>query len=263
LETGRDRFLSYLLRGTAVADPNDLLEGDAFLRRQFCAACLLADAHADYDILTFVSETLPLLLRQLRRTTRRERVTYHGAVRGRIDWPATSKARLQNEVNPALYVCRPPQRQDDTPENQLVKFLLERLSELGHDMAQELQQAELWTAVSLTASPFHQRLTHIAFYLRQTLNHARLRAVTTPTAISPLHLNKARASKIELYGHVARLYGQYERVIAGGLWPDVYPILRRSLVLPAPASPLGDACLQLAALGFVQAQQNHAIIVER
>lgn len=263
LETGRDRFLSYLLRGTAVADPNDLLEEDPFFRRQFCAACLLADVHADYDVLAFVSETLPLLLRQLRRTTRRERVTYHGAVRGRIDWPATSKARLQNEVNPALYVCRPPQRQDDTPENQLVKFFLERLSELVHDMAQELQQAELWTAVSPSPMPFSRRLSQVSFHLRQTLNHARLRAVTTPPAISPLHLNKARASKNELYGHVVRLYEQYERVIVGALWPELYPILGRSLVLPAPVSRLGDACIQLAALGFVQAQQNHAIIAGR
>lgn len=258
MQTGRERFLGYLLQDTAVADPDTMLAEDEWLRRQFGAAYLLADTHGDYDVLTFVSETLPLLLRQLRRTTRRERVTYQGEVRGRIDWPATSKARLQNEVNPALYVCRPPLRQDDTPENQLVKFLLERLSELTHDMTEELQQAEVWTAVSPHATPFHPRLTQIAFHLRQTLNHARLRAVKTPAAITPQHLNKARAAKIELYGYVARLYGQYERVAVGGSWPDVYPILRRAIVLPAPHTPFGDACIQLAALGFVRAQREAA-----
>ncbi len=256
METGRDRFLGYLLRGTAVADPQRLLDEDDWFRRQFCAAYLLADARRENDILVFMSETLPLLLRQLRRTTHRQRVTYQGQVRGRIDWPATSKARLQNEVNPALYVCRPPQRQDNTPENQLVKYLLERLNELVHDLAQELQEAELWTAVSDTHLLFSKRLAQIAFHLRQTLNHARLRAVETPPVILPTHLIKARASKIELYGHVAHLYAQYESILLHADWADLRKIMGQAILLPNPAVPFGDTCLQLAALGFGQARQN-------
>ncbi len=255
METGRDRFLGYLLRGTAVTDPQKRLDEDDRFRRQFCMAYLLADTHNDYDILAFVSETLPLLLRQLKRTTMRERVTYQGQVRGRIDWPATGKARLQNDVNPALYVCRPPQRQDNMPENQLIKFLLERLSELVHDLTPEMQEAELWTAVSDTHLPFSKRLTQIAFHLRQTLNHARLRAVETPPALTPTHLIKARAAKIELYGYVARLYAQYERVMLQSQWADLHPILGRAILLPDPATPFGDTCIQLAVLGFGQARQ--------
>ncbi len=256
METGRDRFLGYLLRGTAVTDPQRLLDEDEWLKRQFGMAYLLADTRSKHDVLVFVSETLPLLLRQLRRTTRRERVTFQGQVRGRIDWPATGKARLQNDVNPALYVCRPPQRQDNTPENQLVKYLLERLNELVHDLAEELQEAELWTAVSDTHIPFNKRLAQIAFYLRQTLNHARLRAVESPPNILPSHLIKAQASKIELYGYVAHLYAQYERIMLHGDWADMRAVLGQAILLPDPATPFGDACIQLAALGFAQARQK-------
>ncbi|MCA9935405.1 MAG: hypothetical protein KC415_15825 [Anaerolineales bacterium] len=255
MESGRDCFLRYLLRGTAVSDPQTCLDENDDLRRSLGMAYFLADSHDKQDVLTFVSDTLPLLLRQLQRTTRRERIAFQGQIRGRVDWPATTKARLQNEVNPALYVCRPPLRQDNTPENQLLKFLLEAIDRLIRDLSLDMQNAELWTAVSDTHFPFSQRLAQITFHVRQALGHARLRPVETPEMVTARHLVKARASKTELYGLVAQLYDQYKVVVVDGRWLDLLPIFGRTILLPDPAVPLGDTCIQLAARGFVQARQ--------
>ncbi|MCA9970785.1 MAG: hypothetical protein KC425_11255 [Anaerolineales bacterium] len=258
METARDRFLRYLLEGTAL-DPAARLQADD--ARALRAAYFLADSRPETDLLRFASDTLPLLLRQLQRTTRRERVTYQGQVRGRVDWPATAKARLQNEVNPALYVCRPPLRDDDTPQNQLLKFLLARILTLAADLPPALQQAELWTRGEETAVPFNRRLAQLTFHVRHALGHVRLRGIETPAAITPRHLSRARSAKMELYGRVADLFTQYDAAVVHARWPQLRPIFGRALLLPDPAAEFGGAAesgadaIRLAAAGFIAAQQ--------
>lgn len=263
METGRDRFLRYLLQGGAVPDPQAVLDADVWLGRVLAAVCFLTDARANCDVLFFVRENLPLLLRQLHRSTKRERITYQGQIRGRIDWPTTTKTRLQNEVNPALYVCRPPLRQDNTPQNQLLKYLLTAIDNLIHDLPLEVQAAELWTAVSAQPVPLSQHLTQIAFHVRQALNHVRLRVVETPTVVTPHHLMKAHACKTELYALVAGMYEGYEKSALQCSWQSIYPAFSQAVILPQLEVPWSDQWIRLAATGFLQAQQQHAPIPKR
>ncbi|MCA9958451.1 MAG: hypothetical protein KC443_05430 [Anaerolineales bacterium] len=256
MASGRDQFLHYLLQGVSIADPQAVVTADPSLARALSAAYLLADTRKGYDILAFVRDTLPLLLRQLQRSTRRERVTYQGQIRGRVDWPATTKMRLQNEVNPALYVCRPPLRQENTPQNQLLKYVLVSLENLIRDLPVELQMAELWTAVSDPPStPFTQRLTHMTFHLRQALSHVRLHDIDVPDVISTHHLSKAQSSKNEMYGVVVGLYGQYEQIVRRHNWEALWPVMSQTLLLPDPTIPWGDTCIRLAVVGFLRTRQ--------
>lgn len=237
--------------------PQQWLDEDEALRRGFCAAYFLADTREGLDIGRFAGETLPMLLRQLHRDSRHERITYQGQVRGRVDWPATQKARYQRDVNPALYVCRQPQRCDDTLENQLLKYLLVALAQLVYTLPPHLLAAERWTADG-AAEPewLARRVQTIAHNLRPALAHVRLRQIEPPERITSRHLLKARTSKIELYSVVATLFTQYEQVIIRSRWTAIRPILRQTILLPSPGSEVGDRCIRLAATGFLQAAQR-------
>ncbi len=250
-----DRFLALLMQGIPAdgRPPQAQLDADAGLRHSFCAAYFLADTQPGRDVHAFVTGTLPLLLRQLQRTTQRERVAFQGQVRGRVDWPATTKARAQQEANPALFICRPPHRQHDTPENQLLKFLLTAVAQLIPQINPVMLAAGRWTAGGASEPDWLARRTNdIRTHLRAAQANIRLRQVKAPDKITPRHLIKARASKTELYGQVADLYGRYHHIIEQAQWTAVYPILGQTILLPTPGHPHADACLALAARGFLE-----------
>ena len=257
-DTAHGRFLSHLLAGAPLPDtPQAILDNPAHasLRRSFCAAYFLADTRPNHDFYQFVTDTLPQLLRQLQRTTSRERVTYQGQIRGRVDWPATYKTRAQNDYNPALFTCRPPQRHNDTPENQLLKFLLVTAVSLLQETTPFLA-AERWSADG-AAQPdwLTERWRETAFHLRAALAHVRLKYVTAPDHINTRHLLKARTSKTEWYADIADWYDQYEAVVINGRWSHLTPILGHTVLLPPPDQPDADLALRLAAAGFIAARQ--------
>lgn len=254
-QSATDRFLALLMRGIPAdgRSPQTQLDTDATLRHSFCAAYFLADTRAGRDVHTFVTRTLPLLLRQLQRTTQRERVPFQGQVRGRVDWPATYKARAQNDANPALFVCRPPHRQHDTPENQLLKFLLNAVAQQMEQIDPVMLTAVHWTSGGASAPDWlAKRINDMRYQLRVAQSHVRLRQVETPAKITPRHLLKARASKTELYGQAADLIVRYQQLIEQADWTAVRPILAQTILLPTPGDPHADTCLALAAHGFLE-----------
>lgn len=91
------------------------------------ATYFLLDTSEQYDAETFITYTLGRLMRQLNHNTRQQPVVYQGRVRGRIMWPATFKAHYGQDYDPSRYVCREVRKQYDTPENQLLKYLIEQL----------------------------------------------------------------------------------------------------------------------------------------
>ncbi|MFQ5422114.1 MAG: hypothetical protein ACE5EY_17335, partial [Anaerolineae bacterium] len=259
-QTATDRFLALLMQGVPAdgrlpdgRSPQTQLDTDAHLRHSFCAAYFLADTQPGQNVHAFITETLPLLLRQLQRTTQRERVAFQGQVRGRVDWPATTKARAQNDANPALFVCRPPHRQHNTPENQLLKFLLDAIAQQMMQIDPVMLTAVRWTSAGASAPDWlAQRIDDMRYQMRVAQNHVRLRQVETPDKITPRHLIKARASKTELYGQVADLVMRYQQVVERADWTAVRPILAHTILLPQPGSPHADTCLALAARGFLE-----------
>lgn len=250
--TPRDRLLQALATDP-LPDAQAALDADEALRRWLCTAYFLADTRNGYDTAVFTTTTIPQLLRQLNRSTVHRRETYQGRVRGRIDWPATVKARYQTGYNPAIYVCRQPHRLEDTPENQLVKFMLTAIDRAIQSLPPLLLTAEWWTAV---AGPqptwFKQRLSHLSYTLRPQLNHVRLRHVTTPTAITTQHILKAKTSKTELYAAVATLYSNYNALLRQQQWHTLHPILQNGLLLPSEDSPAATHCLRLTAAALRQ-----------
>ncbi len=85
------------------------------------------DPYEGSDVLSFVNVTLERLLRGLVSQTNRTQREYRGRVRGRVAWAATWKARLSKEYDPTKFVCTEVRRQFDTPENQLLRFMVEAI----------------------------------------------------------------------------------------------------------------------------------------
>ncbi len=256
-ESGRAKFLAYLLqgvRGFPESPPQLFAQNDTW-RRNFCAAYFFADTRESQDVGLWVGQVLPRLLRQLSRTTERERVVYQGEIHGKVDWPTTYKVRYQTEHNPGLFVCRPPHRRENTPENQLLKFLLVEMETVLKSLSPLLLTAERWTADGPAEGGWFQHRLHLlAHDLKLALANVHLRSVELPVVITPYHLLKAKTSKTELYGSVAHFYGRYQQMVVQSHWEVIYPVFSHTLLLPDPASPLGDMCIRLAALGFREAE---------
>jgi hypothetical protein len=113
------------------------LEQDAALQ----AAALLQLTEADvlalarvHFLLTPEVQTLldglPFLLRQLATTTAREEEQSAERVRGAIVWGSTIAARTATGL-PHLYVTAPARRAYQTPENELLVFVLDAIAQLG------------------------------------------------------------------------------------------------------------------------------------
>lgn len=256
----RAKFLTYLMQGVDAlggVPPQVLLESDTVVRRGLCAAYFLSDTRRNLDVAVFLIQTVPMLLRRLHRTTQHQRVEYTGQIRGRVDWPATYKARYCDDYNPALYVCRQPERRDDTPENQLLKYMLLSIKRLVADVPDVLLEAECWSSKAAGEPGWLAARTKILEHrLRAALTHIRLREVEPPPVITPRHLLRARTSKTELYGLVAQLYDQYKQVVLCYRWERIGPIFRQTLLLPPSGDAQGDRLLRLAAIGLLGASDN-------
>ena len=79
-------------------------------------------------------QVLPIILRNLSHSTKKEKEEFKGIVRGRIDWNATLKTRYSKGFNdPSLFVCSPPSKFYDLEENQLLKFVLRKIISLKNN----------------------------------------------------------------------------------------------------------------------------------
>ncbi len=119
------------LTASARTDDEVLLEAAALL--QMRAGEVRTLAQLQYVLSDEVAELLarmPVLVRRLTTTTRRETETSASRVRGPVVWPETFAARAVTGL-PHLYVTAPARRAFDTPENQLLRYCLSTIREAG------------------------------------------------------------------------------------------------------------------------------------
>ena len=212
-------------------------------RRYAIASCyfILAPtplAEGGLTLSFFIEELMERLLQGLSRRTRREEKVYPGRVRGKINWPSTFKVRFGRDFDPSRFVCRELRYEYDTPENQLLRFLTQRLLESFHLVPETLRRGEWLPAGSDQPRPLLANLTRLENRLNERLRHVHFREITLPTHVTPDHLLRAGTSRSEEYAAVAQLYQQYEAIVLRGEWGPVQALLRAGLVLPAGPEPL-------------------------
>jgi hypothetical protein len=199
---------------------------------------------------TFVTWVLERLLRRLRHTTEQRQVELQDRVRGRVVWPATYKARLGGGYTPALHVCREVRHRFDTPENRLLKYVVERLHECIQAVPAALRTGACYLPATGGRSPLgtHERLARMETALRSFRLHPHLREVVLLPRLDDGHVQRAEAARVREYAAAALIYRRYRALVLSPAWPEhVVAAGRRALPLPGSVTPEGDRWIRLGA----------------
>jgi hypothetical protein len=197
----------------------------------------------------FIQYTLARLLLQLSHSTEQHPVEYHAQVRGRVLWNATYKARFSEEYNPSIYVCAEVRQRYDNPENQLLKYLLERIECELKDIPPAIRNGRCYLPYGETRLPQDtaHRLEALETAIHRLKRSARLREITTPIEINERHLLRAETSRTEEYTIAAELYFHYKGTVLRPSWSRLAAIARRILPLPAVLNETTRPWVDLAA----------------
>lgn len=237
------------LIGLLLAAPIDLpldrgLPPDWHAAAKMAYFLLHVDTAGDVD--SFVTRTLDRLLQQLSHHTQQIPVEQRERVRGRINWPATYKARFEQDYDPARFVCHEVRHQYDTPENQLLKYVLDRIERDLDEVPAALRNGACYFPADLDRPPVRVSvwLENIQSRLLQLRRNVRLRGVTLPPLVDEAHLLRARLSRVEDYSIVAQLYERYEAIAAAPSLDALIPLGKRILIAPDRVDAEGEAWLR-------------------
>ena len=197
----------------------------------------------------FIIYNLQRILQQLSRYTERNQVTYQGQVRGRINWPATYKARYSEDYDPGRYVCREVHRRYDTPENQLVRFVVEAIYRCLEAVPQTIRAGVCFFPLPSSFDPIDTatRLRRMETAMNRVRYNVHLREVTLPIQIDNKHLLAAANSRQEEYSLVAQVYQRYHQLVQLRHWDALIEAGRQALPLPAAVNDESKVWLDVAA----------------
>lgn len=242
------------LLGLLLAPPSSLAAAEILTpERQRVAKTVffMLDIGARANAETFMTYTLLRLLRQLSHNTMQRPVTYRGQVRGRVQWPATFKARHGEDYDPNRYVCREVHHLYDNPENQLLKFMVEHLATCLQAMPPALRTGGCYFGFTKNSQPpalaTAARLEKMEFALTQFRRNIYLHDVEAPARITEQHLLHAETARMEEYAEVARLYRRYTQFMASATWEELFEMGKRVLPLPGNVGPEADPWINLGA----------------
>jgi hypothetical protein len=259
------RFVGLLMGPAAIEPFREVLP--LSLHKAARATYFLLDTSEEYDAETFISYTLSRLIRQLNHNTKQHPVVYQGRVRGRIMWPATFKAHYGQDYDPSRYVCREVRRQYDTPENQLLKYLIEQF-----DLCLKLVPEVLRTGACCyqAGGEFRQfsqstasRLEKMEIAISNFRRHAVFKEVYSVPSVSESHLLQAETSRIEEYMKVSRFFRRYQSVVTSRTWRPSVEIGRQVLPLPGRLGDEGELWLRFCTSVFRTNASRETIMAKK
>jgi hypothetical protein len=253
------RLLGLMMASYPAATREQILSPGAHFAT--AAAYFLLDVEPQGGVETFITYTLGRLLRQLNRNTEQRRAEYRGQIRGRIEWTATFKARHRQDYDPTRYVCREVRHQYDTPENQLLKYLVERMGECLQAIPEVIRAGACYFPATGNHGPpstaTAARLGRMEAALNNFRRNVRLQYVTLPQHIDELHLLRAETARMEEYAALARIYRRYRAVVVPPSWAEIVAIGKRMIPLPGHAGPDGDPWIRLGAAVLRASAASH------
>ena len=143
-------------------------------------------------------ESLPRLTRRLATTTVAEEEWSTERVRGTIEWGRTIGARAATGL-PHLYVTAPARRAYQTPENELLAFVLDAISQTGRD-------TRLSGSKSGVGKEIGDRVDVTESWRRRRAISSIQRRAPTPRSVGRIRTGRHRVR----YGHALRAYQRYQ-----------------------------------------------------
>ena len=212
------------------------------------AGYFLLGVDPDGSVEMFIDHTLGRILQQLSRSTEQRRVEYRGKVRGKIFWPGTFKARCSEDYDPSRYVCSEVRYRYDTPENQLLKYVMTQISDCLRAIPNVLREGYCYhPANGVGILDTATRLARMEADMKRMWRNVRLREISVPQSITEQHLLQAETARLGDYAAVARLYRHYQWTALVPSRESLMSIGKKVLPLPASAGDEGEPWIQFAA----------------
>lgn len=199
----------YFFKGSISNNPNKQIE-DLFDLSKEDLDTLKAIHFLLSDEVKNLVEIMPTLMRNLSHSTRKETEEFRGQIKGRIDWNQTLKERMsQGFDDKSLFICQPPSKYYDLEENQLLKFILNKIISLKNNFVDFIALTEL-DVEKIDSSDWQKKVSNIYQIAKKTLKKVYFDDITSIKVVKSKHLRKTYKNRNQLYHRVAKAYILYE-----------------------------------------------------
>lgn len=200
--------------------------------RNSLAALYFLFGQPNPNVEQFVTHSLAQLLGLLERNSERQLVENVGQVRGRINWPATYKARYSQDYDPGRFLCHETHHRYDIPLNQLLKFVVNQITLCLENVPDEIRAGWAYFPARPGSTPIAQSLRRMETALLNFRRHVHIRQVTLPPRLTEQHILQAQTTHIETYRQALALYKWHKALMANWSWDTLMRSGHHTLFLP-------------------------------
>lgn len=153
---------------------------------------------------------VPIILRNLSHSTKKETIECKGIIRGKIDWELTYKERYTRGFNDrSLFMCTPALKNYDLPENQLLKYILWRIRSLTESIdinipEEVFEQDEFNNWIEIILSRY--------LIIKSASKSIYFQNVSMPRIITPRTLQRTNNHRNKSYRKIVKCYELYENL---------------------------------------------------
>jgi len=171
---------------------------------------------------------LPYLVRNLSHSTNKEEIETHGNIIGQIDWNQTLKQRMKTGLkDKSLFVCNTNKKLYDLPENQLLKYLLNKINKFIKDINISFNEN-----IKENITNYQDYISNIHIITSKTIKNVHLKEVELPRYITTKTINKTIKSHNNLYESVVKVYDLYEKLFILNDESELLNLLNKQVLTP-------------------------------
>ena len=159
------------------------------------------------EVKSFI-KILPFLVRNLSHSTNKEEIETHGNIIGQINWNQTFKNRMKTGLkDKSIFVCNTNKKLYDLPENQLLKYMLNKINKFIKDI--NITYDELYKEEVIN---YNEYLNNIHIITHKATKNPNLKNVILPKHITTKTITKTIKSHNNLYEDLVNIYKLYEKL---------------------------------------------------
>lgn len=183
-------------------------------------------------------KSLPLLVRNLSHSTRKETEVMNGNIRGRIDWAETFKERMNlGFEDKSLFVCNPSSKYYDLEENQLLKYILKRIIYLKRNYL-EFIEPENFDLDKIDENKDWYTIVNDNFEVSSKILKKVYFNDISDVKIKSKHLRKCIKNRNLCYHKVFDVYQLYESLFISNDEKILYQLLNKRIIKTADVDKL-------------------------
>ena len=178
-----------------------------------------------------LTENLSRLLRRINHSTVKKMITSRKGIMGRIDWNMTFKERLTQGNNPTVFVCNPPSKIYDLPENRLFRFVLAEIIRLFEETA-VLRKLEGRNIEEKHVETWIDAVDRVKFNVTNAAKHAHLRGVELPGEVTVRMLKRAEEARNKDYETLVRCHELYKQIVVKRELKKLREVIEKKVLEP-------------------------------